>query len=62
MASSACCSATPRWRSSDPARFPSRQVVAVPGEADKAQAEVDFGGGDRGVKRPLLRYVPLEKL
>jgi len=36
-------------------------VVAVSGEADKARAEVDFGG-DRGVKRPLLRYVPLEKL
>jgi DNA helicase II / ATP-dependent DNA helicase PcrA len=37
------------------------RVVAVRGEADKAQAEVDFGG-DHGVKRLLLRYAPLEKL
>jgi DNA helicase II / ATP-dependent DNA helicase PcrA len=37
------------------------RVVAVRGEADKAQAEIDFGG-DHGVKRLLLRYAPLEKL
>jgi DNA helicase-2/ATP-dependent DNA helicase PcrA len=37
------------------------RVVAVRGEADKAQAEVDFGG-EHGVKRLLLRYAPLEKL
>jgi DNA helicase II / ATP-dependent DNA helicase PcrA len=37
------------------------RVVAVRGEADKAQAEIDFGG-DHGIKRLLLRYAPLEKL
>ena len=36
-------------------------VVVVRGEGDRAQAEVDFGGGT-GVKRLLLRYAPLEKL
>ena len=37
------------------------RVVGVRGEADKAQAEIDFGG-DHGVKRLLLRYAPVEKL
>jgi DNA helicase-2/ATP-dependent DNA helicase PcrA len=36
-------------------------VVATAGEADKAQATVDFGG-QYGEKRLLLRYAPLEKL
>ncbi len=36
-------------------------VVATAGEADKAQATVDFGGA-YGEKRLLLRYAPLEKL
>jgi len=36
-------------------------VVAVRGEAEKAQAQIDFGG-DVGVKWLLLRYAPIEKL
>jgi ATP-dependent DNA helicase UvrD/PcrA len=36
-------------------------VVAVRGEAEKAQAQIDFGG-DVGLKWLLLRYAPLEKL
>jgi DNA helicase-2/ATP-dependent DNA helicase PcrA len=36
-------------------------VVATSGDADKAQATVDFGGA-YGEKRLLLRYAPLEKL
>jgi DNA helicase-2/ATP-dependent DNA helicase PcrA len=36
-------------------------VASVLGQADKAQAEVEFGG-DVGRKRLLLRYAPLEKL
>lgn len=35
-------------------------VVAVAGEGDKAQATIDFGGGN--AKRLLLRYAPVEKL
>jgi DNA helicase II / ATP-dependent DNA helicase PcrA len=35
-------------------------VVATAGQADNAEATVDFGSG--GVKRFLLRYAPLEKL
>jgi DNA helicase-2/ATP-dependent DNA helicase PcrA len=37
------------------------RVVAVRGDADKAQAQVDFGG-EHGVKWLLLRFAPLEKL
>ena len=37
------------------------RVVAVRGDGDKAQAEIDFGG-EHGMKRLLLRYAPLEKL
>jgi DNA helicase-2/ATP-dependent DNA helicase PcrA len=37
------------------------RVVAVRGDGDKAQAEIDFGG-EHGTKRLLLRYAPLEKL
>jgi DNA helicase II / ATP-dependent DNA helicase PcrA len=36
-------------------------VVAVRGEAEKAQAQIDFGA-DVGCKWLLLRYAPLEKL
>jgi DNA helicase-2/ATP-dependent DNA helicase PcrA len=36
-------------------------VVALRGEADKAQAQVDFGG-DYGEKWLVLRFAPLEKL
>ncbi len=36
-------------------------VVSVQGAAEKAQAEIDFGG-DYGRKRLLLRYAPVEKL
>jgi DNA helicase-2/ATP-dependent DNA helicase PcrA len=36
-------------------------VVAVRGEADKAQAQIDFGA-DIGLKWLLLRYAPVEKL
>ena len=36
-------------------------VVAVRGDAEKAQAQIDFGG-DVGPKWLLLRYAPLEKL
>ena len=36
-------------------------VVAARGEAEKAQAQIDFGG-DVGLKWLLLRYAPLEKL
>ena len=36
-------------------------VVAVRGDADKAQAQIDFGG-DVGAKWLLLRYAPVEKL
>ncbi|MGL4173855.1 MAG: DNA helicase PcrA [Actinomycetota bacterium] len=36
-------------------------VVEVEGAGDKTQAHVDFGG-DRGVKRLLLRYAPVTKL
>jgi ATP-dependent DNA helicase UvrD/PcrA len=36
-------------------------VVAVRGEAEKAQAQIDFGA-DIGPKWLLLRYAPLEKL
>jgi DNA helicase-2/ATP-dependent DNA helicase PcrA len=36
-------------------------VVAARGEADKAQAQIDFGG-DVGLKWLLLRYAPIEKL
>jgi ATP-dependent DNA helicase UvrD/PcrA len=36
-------------------------VIGVRGEADKAQAQIDFGG-DVGVKWLLLRYAPVEKL
>ena len=39
----------------------SARVVRTMGEAEKAQAEVDFGG-ELGVKRLVLRYAPLEKL
>ncbi|WP_018543989.1 DNA helicase PcrA [Streptomyces sp. LaPpAH-108] len=35
-------------------------VVAVAGAGDKAQATIDFGGGN--AKRLLLRYAPVEKL
>ncbi|MFD4788058.1 DNA helicase PcrA [Streptomyces sp. NPDC058459] len=35
-------------------------VVAVAGDGDKAQATIDFGGGN--AKRLLLRYAPVEKL
>ncbi|MGW2208377.1 DNA helicase PcrA [Streptomyces sp. NPDC001781] len=35
-------------------------VVAVAGKGDKAQATIDFGGGN--AKRLLLRYAPVEKL
>ena len=37
------------------------RVVAVRGEAEKAQAQIDFGG-DIGPKWLLLRYAPVEKL
>jgi DNA helicase II / ATP-dependent DNA helicase PcrA len=37
------------------------RVVAVNGEGERAQAEIDFGG-DVGTKRLLLRYAPVEKL
>jgi DNA helicase-2/ATP-dependent DNA helicase PcrA len=37
------------------------RVVAVRGEAETAEAEVDFGS-DVGSKRLLLRYAPLVKL
>jgi DNA helicase-2/ATP-dependent DNA helicase PcrA len=37
------------------------RVVAVRGEAEKAQAQIDFGG-DVGPKWLLLRYAPVEKL
>jgi DNA helicase II / ATP-dependent DNA helicase PcrA len=36
-------------------------VVAARGEAEKRQAQIDFGG-DVGLKWLLLRYAPLEKL
>ena len=36
-------------------------VVAVRGDAEKAQAQIDFGA-DIGPKWLLLRYAPLEKL
>ena len=36
-------------------------VVAVRGDADKAQAQIDFGA-DIGPKWLLLRYAPVEKL
>ncbi|WP_419997293.1 DNA helicase PcrA [Streptomyces boninensis] len=36
-------------------------VVEVAGSGDKAQATVDFGGGERP-KKLLLRYAPVEKL
>ncbi len=36
-------------------------VVAVRGEAEKAQAQIDFGA-DIGLKWLLLRYAPVEKL
>jgi DNA helicase II / ATP-dependent DNA helicase PcrA len=36
-------------------------VVGVRGEAEKAQAQIDFGG-EVGVKWLLLRYAPVEKL
>jgi DNA helicase-2/ATP-dependent DNA helicase PcrA len=36
-------------------------VVAVRGEAERAQAQIDFGA-DIGVKWLLLRYAPVEKL
>jgi DNA helicase-2/ATP-dependent DNA helicase PcrA len=36
-------------------------VVAVRGEAEKAQAQIDFGA-DVGLKWLLLRYAPIEKL
>jgi DNA helicase-2/ATP-dependent DNA helicase PcrA len=36
-------------------------VVAVRGEAESSEAEVDFGG-DVGTKRLLLRYAPVTKL
>ncbi len=36
-------------------------VIDTRGEADKAQAQVDFGG-ETGVKWLLLRFAPLEKL
>ncbi|HEX6755220.1 MAG TPA: 3'-5' exonuclease, partial [Mycobacteriales bacterium] len=36
-------------------------VVGVRGEAEKTQAQIDFGG-DVGVKWLLLRYAPVEKL
>ena len=36
-------------------------VVSTAGEADKAEAHIDFGGSE-GVKRLLLRYAPVEKL
>jgi len=36
-------------------------VVGVRGDAEKAQAQIDFGG-DVGVKWLLLRYAPVEKL
>jgi DNA helicase-2/ATP-dependent DNA helicase PcrA len=36
-------------------------VVRTMGEAEKTQAEVDFGG-ELGVKRFVLRFAPLEKL
>ena len=36
-------------------------VVAVRGEAEKAQAQIDFGA-DVGLKWLLLRYAPVEKL
>jgi DNA helicase-2/ATP-dependent DNA helicase PcrA len=36
-------------------------VVAARGEAEKAQAQIDFGG-DVGLKWLLLRYAPIEKL
>ena len=36
-------------------------VVAVRGDAEKAQAQIDFGG-DVGPKWLLLRYAPVEKL
>jgi DNA helicase-2/ATP-dependent DNA helicase PcrA len=36
------------------------KVVAVAGEAERAEATIDFGGG--GEKRLLLRYAPVERL
>jgi len=36
-------------------------VVAVRGEAEKAQAQIDFGA-DIGPKWLLLRYAPVAKL
>ena len=36
------------------------KVVAVAGEADRAEATIDFGSG--GEKRLLLRYAPVERL
>jgi DNA helicase-2/ATP-dependent DNA helicase PcrA len=36
-------------------------VIAARGEAEKAQAQIDFGG-DVGLKWLLLRYAPIEKL
>ncbi len=36
-------------------------VVAARGDAEKSQAQIDFGG-DVGVKWLLLRYAPIEKL
>jgi len=35
-------------------------VLALRGEGDKAQADIDFGSA--GKKRLALRYAPLEKL
>ncbi|HSV65136.1 MAG TPA: DNA helicase PcrA [Mycobacteriales bacterium] len=37
------------------------RVVALQGEAERAQAHIDFGG-EHGTKRLLLRYAPIEKL
>lgn len=41
-------------------RFGLGSVVTVTGEAENAEASIDFGG--EGVKRLLLRYAPVEKL
>ena len=35
-------------------------VVTVQGQAERAEASIDFGSA--GVKRLLLRYSPVEKL
>ncbi len=42
------------------ASFGLGKILAVNGEAERTQVEVDFGS--EGVKRLLLRYAPLEKL